>query len=75
MLSHIFTDRVNVMYLSYKHIHGGRAGLLVAVSHVTSRFHVGLVTEAFMNHLAVDFSSAAVSQVLLPYKTMEYLRE
>lgn len=41
-----------------------RAGLLVAVSGVSSGFHVGLVAEAFVNHLAVNFSSAPISQVL-----------
>lgn len=47
-------------------VHGRRAGLLVAVSDVGSRLQVGLVAEALVDHLAVDFPPAAVPQVLLP---------
>lgn len=46
--------------------HGRRAGLLVAVSDVPSRLHVGFVTEALVDHLAVHFPPAAISQILLP---------
>lgn len=46
-------------------VHRWRAGLLVTVSDVSFRLHVGLVTEALVNHLAVHFSSAAVSKKLL----------
>lgn len=46
--------------------HGRRAGLLVAVSDIPSRFHVGFVTEALVDHLAVHFPPAAISQILLP---------
>lgn len=48
-------------------IRGGRAGLVVAVSDVSFRFNVGFVAEALVNHLTVNFSSAAISQILLPY--------
>lgn len=47
-------------------VHGRRAGLLVAVSDVRSRLQVGFVAEALVDHLAVDFPPAAVSQELLP---------
>lgn len=58
--SYIFTD-------GDIYIHGWGTGLLVAVSGVSSGFHVGFVTEALVDHLTVNFPSASVSQVLLPY--------
>lgn len=47
-------------------VHGGRAGLLVAVSDVGSWLQVGFVAKALVDHLAVDLPPAAVAQELLP---------
>lgn len=62
---------INNIYLQFlegitEYIHGWRARLLVAVSYVSSGLHVGLITEAFVNHLTVNFPSASISQILLP---------
>ena len=46
-------------------LHGGRAGLLVAVSDVSPGLHVGLVAGGLVDHLTVCPPSAAVAQILL----------
>lgn len=68
-------DTFDTLFLNccWRHIpqdlHRWGAGLLVAVSNVSCWFQIRLVTEAFMNHFAVYFSSAAISLVLLSSPT------
>ena len=55
-------------------LHGGGAGLLVAVPDVSPGLHVGLVTGRLVNHLTVRPSSAAVAQVLFTCTGSESVR-